>query len=114
MKNTDIRHGFFTFFKKAGVLLYGPEPGPSPTFSGPARPEPEVQSPARPEPDKTPARYVPSLHTHFAVYGCAGANDPLIYFPGVSYCHCQHLSTGGILHLNIHDRAQEPAGKRKK
>ena len=49
----------FYFLKKAGVLFYGPEPGPSPTFSGPARPEPEVQSPVRPEPDKTPARYVP-------------------------------------------------------
>ena len=43
--------------------MYRPEPGPSPTFSGPARPEPEVQSPARPEPDKTPARYVPTKNT---------------------------------------------------
>ncbi len=49
---------FYFLFFKTGFLLYGPEPGPSPTFSGPARPEPEVQSPARPEPVKTPARYV--------------------------------------------------------
>ncbi len=55
---------FLLSFFKAGVLLYGPEPGLSPTFLGPARPEPDVQSPARPEPDKTPARYVPSSYTY--------------------------------------------------